>query len=152
VLAALADGLGTPLQLRTAAQARAELEELGAWSGPRAAAPSIGAGAPALPGGGEVVLASWRMHLDHSSAVADAPYLLDTARPPVAVLSPQTAAAAGVDGHVTVSNDHGSITLPVQLAEEMVPGVVWLPARPRGHDVATHLAAASGDPVRIQGV
>ena len=98
------------------------------------------------------VLASWRMHLDHSSAVADAPYLLDTARPPVAVLSPQTAAAAGVDGHVTVSNDHGSITLPVQLAEEMVPGVVWLPARPRGHDVATHLAAASGDPVRIQGV
>ena len=83
------------------------------------------------------MLASWRMHLDHSSAVADAPYLLDTARPPVAVLSPQTAAAAGVDGHVTVSNDHGSITLPVQLAEEMVPGVVWLPARPRGHDVAT---------------
>ena len=149
VLAALADGLGAPLELRTAAQARAELEELGAWSGPRAAAPAIGAGAPALPGGGEVVLASWRMHLDHSSAVADAPYLLDTARPPVAVLSPQTAAAAGVDGHVTVSNDHGSITLPVQLAEEMVPGVVWLPARPRGHDVATHLAAAAGDPVTI---
>jgi hypothetical protein len=31
----------------------------------------------------------------------------------------------------------------------MVPGVVWLPSRPRGHDVATHLAAAAGDPVTI---
>jgi NADH-quinone oxidoreductase subunit G len=149
VLAALADGLGAPLGLRTAAQARAELQELGEWSGSRAAAPAIGAGAPALPAENEVVLASWRMHLDHSSAVANEPYLLDTARPPVAVLSPATAAAAGIDGHVTVSNDHGSITLPVHLAEEMVPGVVWLPARPRGHDVATHLAAAAGDPVTI---
>ena len=123
--------------------------ELGDWSGPRAAAPTIGAGASGLPDADEVVLATWRMHLDDSSAVADAPYLLDTARPPVAVLSPQTAAAAGIGGHVTVSNDHGSITLPVHLAEEMVPGVVWLPSRPRGHDVATHLAAAAGDPVTI---
>ncbi|HEY5784372.1 MAG TPA: NADH-quinone oxidoreductase subunit G, partial [Microlunatus sp.] len=45
VLAALADGLGAPLDLRTAAQARAELQELGDWSGLRAAAPAIGAGA-----------------------------------------------------------------------------------------------------------
>ena len=67
VLAALADGLGAPLDLRTAAQARAELRELGDWYGPRSAAPAIGAGAPALPGGGEVVLATWRMHLDDSS-------------------------------------------------------------------------------------
>ena len=39
VLAALADGLGTDLGFRTAAQARAELIELGAWDGERSEAP-----------------------------------------------------------------------------------------------------------------
>ncbi|HYI57493.1 MAG TPA: NADH-quinone oxidoreductase subunit G [Microlunatus sp.] len=151
VLAALADGLGRPLDLRTAAQAKTELDELGAWTGTRAAAPSIGAGANAAPDDGQVLLATWRMHLDHSSAMANEPYLLDTARPPVAVLSPDTAEAFGVVEQVRVSNDHGSIWLPVELAAEMVPGVVWLPTRPRGHDVAEHLAAAAGDPVRIEG-
>ena len=151
VLAALADGLGRPLDLRTAAQAKTELDELGAWTGTRAAAPSIGAGANAAPDDGQVLLATWRMHLDHSSAMANEPYLLDTARPPVAVLSPDTAEAFGVVEQVRVSNDHGSISLPVELAAEMVPGVVWLPTRPRGHDVAEHLAAAAGDPVRIEG-
>jgi NADH-quinone oxidoreductase subunit G len=89
------------------------------------------------------------MHLDLSSAVAHEPYLLDTARAPVAVLSPETAAAAGIGERVRVSTEQGSITLPVQLAAEMVPGVVWLPTRPRGHGVAEHLASAAGDPVAI---
>ena len=129
VLAALADGLGRPLDLRTAAQAKTELDELGAWTGTRAAAPSIGAGASTAPDDGQVLLATWRMHLDHSSAMANEPYLLDTARPPVAVLSPDTAEAFGVVEQVRVSNDHGSISLPVELAAEMVPGVVWLPTR-----------------------
>jgi len=104
-----------------------------------------------VPGAGEVLLATWRLHIDHSSAVANEPYLLDTGKPPVAILSPDTAEAAGIGDRVTVSNDHGSITLPVELAVDMVPGVVWLPTRPRGHDVAEHLAAAAGDPVRIEG-
>jgi NADH-quinone oxidoreductase subunit G len=149
VLAALADGLGSPLGLRTPAQAKAELAELGVWTGARAAAPAIGAGSPAVPDDDQVLLATWRMHLDDSSAVAHEPYLLDTARPPVAVLSPDTAEAFGVGELITVSNDHGSIVLPVELAADMVPGVVWLPTRPRGHDVARHLAATAGDPVRI---
>ena len=152
VLAALADGLERPLQLRTAGQAKAELAELGAWTGTRVPAPTIGAGAPAAPEDGQVLLATWRMHLDHSSAMANEPYLLDTARGPVAVLSPYTAEAFGVTERVLISNDHGSITLPVQLAADMVPGVVWLPTRPRGHGVAEHLAATAGDPVRIEGV
>ena len=37
VLAALADGLGVDLGFRTAAQAQAELDELGAWEGERGA-------------------------------------------------------------------------------------------------------------------
>ena len=31
----------------------------------------------------------------------------------------------------------------------MVPDVIWLPTRPRGHEIAEHLAAAAGDPVLI---
>ena len=46
VLAALADGLGTDLGFRTAAQARAELDELGTWEGERAEAPDYPAGEP----------------------------------------------------------------------------------------------------------
>ena len=68
VLAALADGLGADLGFRTAAQARAELVELGAWDGD-ARAPDYPArlasrGEPAGDGAVEVVLATWRMALD----------------------------------------------------------------------------------------
>ncbi|MFT4166730.1 MAG: NADH-quinone oxidoreductase subunit G [Microlunatus sp.] len=151
VLAALADGFGSSLGLRTAAQAKAELVELGAWTGDRAPAPTTAPASAATPAAGEALLATWRLHLDHSSAVANEAYLLDTGKPPVAVLNPVTAEDAGIGDRVTVSNQHGSITLPVELAADMVPGVVWLPTRPRGHDVAEQLAATAGDPVRIEG-
>ena len=49
VLAALADGLGADLGFRTAAQARAELDELGTWEGERTEAPDYPAGEPAEP-------------------------------------------------------------------------------------------------------
>ena len=148
VLAALADGLGRPLDLRTAAQARAELARARRLvrpprrrPGDRRRRPGAARRRPGAcwPAGGCISTTAPRW--------PNAPYLLDTARPPVAVLSPGRPPRRGVvDGHVTVSNDHGSITLPVELAAEMVPGVVWLPTRPRGHDVAEHLAAAAGDP------
>ena len=38
-----------------------------------------------------------------------------------------TGAAAGIGERVRGSTEQGSIMLPVQLAAEMVPGVVWLP-------------------------
>ena len=79
VLAALADGLGISLGFRTpAAGARPSCEELGAWEGARAAAPAIEPGQAGAPGvTAQAVLATWRLHLDDSSALADEPYLLD---------------------------------------------------------------------------
>ena len=124
VLAALADGLGRPLGFRTAAQAAAELAELGAGPANGPPPPTIGAAQPSVsgeqtgnrrwcwpPGG-------WRWTT--AAAVAGEPYLLQTAGRPVAVLSPATARAAGVGERVTVTNDRGSITLPVELVESMV--------------------------------
>ena len=149
VLAAIADAMGGSLGFRTPAQARAELEELGAWEGTRAPAPGLDAARPSIPDQTTVVLATWRMALDASRGVDGEPFLLATARVPEARLSPRTAAVAGVTGRVTVSNDRGSVTLPAVLDPTMVDGVVWLPAKAVDHAVSEHLAANPGDLVTL---
>ncbi len=141
VLSALADGLGRPLGLRTAAEAAAELAELGTVdrrAGRRN--PTSAAAQPSVPGGATAVLATWRLALDDSRGVAGEPYLMQTARPSVAMLSPATARAAGITARVTVANDRGSITLPARQVEGMVDGVVWVPTRAPRQSVAEHLA------------
>jgi NADH-quinone oxidoreductase subunit G len=149
VLAALADGLGTDLGFRTAAQARSELDELGTWEGVRAEAPDYPAGEPAKPDGGTVLLATWRMALDESRALDGEPYLQATARAAEARMSPRTAAAAGIAGVVVISNDRGSMTLPAVIDSKMVDGVVWLPSRAPRLGIPQRLAASAGDLVTI---
>jgi NADH-quinone oxidoreductase subunit G len=149
VLAALADGLGADLGFRTAAEAGAELDELGVWEGERNEAPDYEAGETAEPDGSTAVLATWRMALDESRAVDGEPFLQATARPAEARLSPSTAEAAGITSLAMISNDRGSITLPAVLDPEMVDGVVWLPARAPGQGIPQHLAATAGDLVTI---
>jgi NADH-quinone oxidoreductase subunit G len=149
VLAALADGLGSDLGFRTAAEARAELDELGAWEGERTESPDYPAGEPAEAAGSTVLLATWRMALDDSRAVDGEPYLQATARAAEARMNPSTAAGAGVTDVVVISNDRGSITLPAVLDPEMVDGVVWLPSRAPRLGIPQHLAASAGDLVTI---
>jgi NADH-quinone oxidoreductase subunit G len=149
VLAALADALGTDLGFRTAAQARAELDELGSWEGERIEAPDYPAGERAEPGSSTALLAAWRMALDESRALDGEPYLQATARAPEARMSPSTAAAAGITGIAVISNDRGSITMPAVLDSQMIDGVVWLPSRAPGLGIPQHLAASAGDLVRI---
>ena len=149
VLAALGDGLGTDLGFRRAAEARAELDELGTWEGDRAAAPDYPAGESDEPAGSTVLLATWRMALDASRALDGEPYLQATARAAEARMSPHTAAGAGISSAAVISNDRGTITLPAVLDSEMVDGVVWLPSRAPGLGVPQHLAASAGDLVTI---
>jgi NADH-quinone oxidoreductase subunit G len=149
VLAALADGLGANLGFRTAAQARAELDELGTWEGERTEAPDYPAGEPAEPDGSTVLLATWRMALDESRALDGEPYLQATAREPEARISPRTAADSGISNIAVISNDRGSIRLPAVLDSEMVDGVIWLPSRAPGLGIPQHLAASAGDLVTI---
>ncbi|HEX6760045.1 MAG TPA: NADH-quinone oxidoreductase subunit G [Propionibacteriaceae bacterium] len=149
VLAALADGLGTELGFRRAAEARAELDELGTWEGDRTRAPDYPAGEPDEPAGSTVLLATWRMALDESRALDGEPYLQATARAAEARLSPNTAADAGITSIVVINNDRGSITLPAVLDSDMVDGVVWLPSRAPGLGVPQNLAASVGDLVTI---
>ncbi len=158
VLAALADGLDSDLGFRTAAQARAELIELGVWDGERSEAPDYPALLaaelePADDGGPiPVVLATWRMALDHSRALDGEPNLQATAPEPVARVSPATATAAGLAGHAVIANDRGSLRLPVVIEQDMADGVVWVPSRAFDFEVPLHLAAGAGDVVTLASV
>jgi len=153
-LAALADELGTPLGFSTAAQAKAELDELAGWDGDRAALPNVGADLhSAFPPDQSVRLASWRMLIDDSRGNDGEPYLVATGRRAVARLSPATAAEAGVGGgdELTVKTAAGSVRLPVTITGGMVDGVVWLPANSPGSHVRAALHADHGSSVSIFG-
>jgi NADH-quinone oxidoreductase subunit G len=149
-LAALADELGTPLGFSTAAQAKAELDELAGWDGDRAALPNVGAD---LHLDHSVRLASWRMLIDDSRGNDGEPYLVATGRRAVARLSPATAADAGVGegDELTVKTAAGSVRLPVTITDGMVDGVVWLPANSPGSHVRAALHADHGSSVTISG-
>jgi len=150
-LAALADEMGTPLGFSTAAQAKAELDELAGWDGDRAGLPNVGAELQfGSPPDQSVRLASWRMLIDDSRGNDGEPYLVATGRRPVARMSPATAAAAGVDGEsVEVRTAAGSVELPVQIVAEMADNVVWLPTNSPGSKVRSALHADHGSSVTI---
>ncbi|MDX1888759.1 NADH-quinone oxidoreductase subunit G [Mycolicibacterium sp. 050158] len=139
VLAALAEEVGVDLGLRDAAAARAELRGLGTWRGNRPAMPDV----PPAPvrdlAPGTAVLAGWRMLLDAGRLQDGEPHLAGTARPPMARLSPDTAAEIGArEGDpVTVGTPRGAITLPLTITE-MPERVVWVPLDSPGS--RTHLA------------
>jgi NADH-quinone oxidoreductase subunit G len=149
VLAALADGLGHDLGFRTTAGARAELAELGTWDGQRVPAPRIPPAGVGIATPGTAVLATWRLALDDSRAMDGEPFLLATARPAVARMHPVSADQAGLGDAVTVSNDRGALTLPLERDPSMVRGVVWLPAKAPGLGVAERLGAVAGDVVDV---
>ncbi|QGN34853.1 NADH-quinone oxidoreductase subunit G [Microlunatus sp. Gsoil 973] len=151
VLAALADGLGTDLGVRTAEQARAELSEFGPWEGERAAAPQVAVGGRVQTQVGTAVLSTWRLHLDDSRVLEGETEVLATARKPVARLNPRTATAAGVTEQVRVSTDRGAVTFDVEIVPGLVDGVIWLPTRAPGLALSEHLAVSSGEVVRIEG-
>jgi NADH-quinone oxidoreductase subunit G len=150
VLSMLADELGAPIRLPSPAAARAELVELGPWSGERTATPSTGVSVAAHAHEGEAVLATWRLLLDLGRLQDGEPNLAGTAHPSVARLSPATAAEVGVPdgGLLTVSTDRGSVTLPL-VVTDLPDRVVWLPTHSVGSAVRRELAAGWGSVVRL---
>jgi NADH-quinone oxidoreductase subunit G len=153
VLNALADELDFHLGLPDIRTARAEIQDLSAHAGARAAAPTTASVPLPTPGPGEAILASWHELLDAGSLQDATPYLAATAKPLRAHLSPATAASIGIDGDghpVTVSTDAGSITVPALLSA-MPDGVVWLPTRSAGSEIHRTLGVGAGSVVRLKG-
>ncbi|GAA5075134.1 NADH-quinone oxidoreductase subunit G [Thermocatellispora tengchongensis] len=149
-IGAIADHMDVHLGLPDPAAARRELGELGSWRGPRPLAPSVSGRAMPTPGAGEAVLATWHLLLDEGTLQEGEPYLAGTARPGEALLSEATAAEAGVadGGKVTVATEHGTVSLPVRIAD-LPDRVVWVPANSAGCSVNRDLRAAAGDIVKI---
>ena len=51
---------------------------------------------------------------------------------------------------VTLTGDRGSITLPAEVGDDLVAGVVWVPANSFGAGVLSDLASP-GSRVRVEG-
>ena len=51
---------------------------------------------------------------------------------------------------VTVTGDRGSVTLPAEVADDLVDGVVWLPTNSTGNGVLADVASP-GSRVRVTG-
>jgi len=150
VLSGIAEELGRPLGLRTVAQARAEMAEVGPWDGGRAtmtpvAAPEPG---PSSDRSAGPRLATWRLMLDDATMLDGDKHLAACARPAVARVSRAVWEACGPT--VTVAGDRGSVTLPAELAPDLVDDVVWLPTRSTGRGVWEDVASP-GSRVTVTG-
>ncbi|WP_341924019.1 NADH-quinone oxidoreductase subunit G [Nocardioides psychrotolerans] len=145
VLAGIAEELDAPLGFRNVAEARAQMADLGPWDGPRAAAPTVAATADL---GSGLALASWKQMLDNGSLQDGDKHLAATARPTVARVGQTVFDALGPT--VTVTGDRGSVTLPAVVADDLVDGVVWLPANSFGNGVLADVASP-GSRVTVKG-
>jgi NADH-quinone oxidoreductase subunit G len=163
VLAALADGLGKPLGVRTPKQALAEIVELGTWEAPatkarasrkvkaKASSGSAGATVAELTGASvQAKLSTWRQLIDGGRGQDGEEALAATARESVARVSPALAQQLGVvDGdRLTVSGRAGWYTLPVAITEGMAAGTVWVPTNSPGTPLG-ELGLVFGDDVAL---
>lgn len=150
VLAALADAMGAPLGVRTAAEAKAEIDELGRWEGTRAGAPNHAPAAAVGLGEGEAILATWRELIDDSRGADGEAALLATARRPVVRMNEAMANGLPEGTMVRISGaGDGEIVLPLAVTPAMIDGVIWVPTAAPGVRVSTALGAVPGDVVRV---
>jgi NADH-quinone oxidoreductase subunit G len=149
VLHALADELDVAFGLPTVAAARAELLQL-ATGIHRPSAPSVAPAAPAEPGKGEALLATWPELIDAGRMQDGDEHLAGTAKPARAVLNAATAAEIGVagGGSVSIATERGMLVLPV-VVDALPDRVVWLPTNARGCAVRATLGAQAGDIVTL---
>ncbi|WP_182872880.1 NADH-quinone oxidoreductase subunit G [Microbispora sp. H10670] len=149
-IGSIADLMDVHLGLPDDAAARREMATLGAWKGPRPAAPAVGGLVVAEPQAGEAVLATWHLLLDDGRMQDGEPYLAGTARSTAALLSEATAAEIGaVDGGKITIGD--GVVLPVRVAD-LPDRVVWVPSNSAGLSVTRDLRAVAGDVVKIGSV
>ncbi|RIJ76124.1 NADH-quinone oxidoreductase subunit G [Nakamurella silvestris] len=152
VLDTLGVEMDVDLYTQTVKAATADLQRLGAFTGPRPTLAEV-PDRPTRPAVEEprgFLLATWRMNLDGGSLQDGEPYLAGTARAEVARISAVAAAALDLtDGSsVTVSTARGALTLPVEISP-VADEVVWLPGRVAGASLASTIGAGHGDRVHL---
>ena len=95
-----------------------------------------------------LVLATWKQSIDNGRMQDGDKYLKATARPVVALVPQDVYDACGPT--VTLTGDRGSVTLPAEVGDDLVAGVVWVPANSFGAGVLSDLASP-GSRVRVEG-
>ena len=150
VLNAIAAELDIELGAADVDSVRAEWARIGPATQGRPTPTPVAPAPAAAPEAGEAVLASWHWLLDEGTLQQGEPYLAGTAKRPRAHLSAATAAEIGVAAGelVSVSTAHGTITLPLVVAD-LPERVVWLPMKSTGSSVHLTLGAGAGSVVRI---
>ncbi|MGH3711891.1 MAG: NADH-quinone oxidoreductase subunit G [Micromonosporaceae bacterium] len=150
VLDELASELDAEIEVADPRRIRAEFNVLGESKAPGAEPPTEYGVEPPQPDAGQALLATWHHLLDLGSLQDGEEHLAGTARKAVARLSATTAKEIGaVDGgHVAVTTDAGSISLPL-VVTEMPDRVVWLPTNSVGSTVRRSLGVAAGALVSI---
>ncbi len=140
-LSGIADELGASLGFRTVDEVRAEMAQLGPWEGERSGLVTIAAQPPRPPAesGAARRLSTWKQSLDNGSLQDGDKFLKATARTPVALVTRADFDAFGPT--VTLTGDRGSMTLPAEIGDDLVDGVVWVPANSVGNGVLTDLAS-----------
>lgn len=156
VLAGIADelaalGRGRGLGFRTVPEVRAEMEAMGPWDGARPEPSLDGEPRRTRAEEGALVLSSWKQLLDQGSMQDGDVHLAATRRPALALVGPTTfARLAGAEGGLVLTGDRGTVTVPVEVADDMVDGVVWLPGNSFGRGVLADLASP-GSAVTVKG-
>jgi NADH-quinone oxidoreductase subunit G len=150
ILSALADAMGESIMLGTVSAAAREFAQLGKWDGARAPFAPVAAGSAPSASGDQAVLTSWRRLLDMGTMQRGEDNLAGTRRQTVAVISEKRASAVGVatGDQVRISNENGSITLPV-LVEDIHDDAVWIPRNSFGSQALTALNAVHGELVTV---
>jgi NADH-quinone oxidoreductase subunit G len=150
ILSALADAMGSSISLGTVSAAAREIAELGKWDGARVPFTPVAAGSAPAASGSQAVLTSWRRLLDMGVMQRGEDNLAGTRRQTVAVISPSRATSVGVStgDQVRISNEIGSITLPV-LVEDIHDDAVWIPRNSFGSQALTALNAVHGELVTV---
>jgi NADH-quinone oxidoreductase subunit G len=142
--------MGESIMLGTVSATAREISQLGKWEGARAPfTPVAAAKLPAISGD-QALLTSWRRLLDMGTMQRGEDSLAGTRRQTVVVISAQRAAAISVvtGDQVRISNNHGSITLPV-LVEDIHDDAVWIPRNSFGSQALTALNAVHGEIVTV---
>ena len=150
VLADIADAMGVSAFPTTVTAIRREMQTLRTVRDVNAhstAAPSSAAAA-SVDG---VRLATWHELLDAGTLQGGEPFLAATARPVVARMSADTAAAAGIaDGDtVSIACNGASIELPAAITAGMVSNTVWVPSNAVECNPSVTLQAHAGAVVNI---
>ncbi|MFF2040068.1 NADH-quinone oxidoreductase subunit G [Kitasatospora sp. NPDC058170] len=137
VLNMLADALGHRLGLPDVRAARLELDGFAPWTGDRSTAPAAHPGLLPRPATGQAVLAGWRLLLDEGSLQQGDPHLAGTRHPAVARISPVTAKEIGAGetgleepgatAALRLTGPAGSLTLPLEIGEDIPDRTVWIP-------------------------